>query len=660
MVKLQFHSKYTIRVFVLMAVLGLVSACVQKTGGKRKIKDGVKAIEEGGANGNNQNNLGPGSGRYDPTNINQNTSTDLYKNGRPELRFLAHPQTGSFKNKLTIPKNFSGHLYLVGINIASLKDRIVYVRFKFGREMEPVTVPATIARTDGLTPQTDLEVLVLDMINRPFQNVRLPYDLWDYNSYWNGANETNTPIISDPFDDKLYCRGLKLDHDPTFEMTATNTKCDLKAADADTTNTDTNEDCRYAYAKVVDAGLYYTDTSISGNPVISYTPILPQLDLDGNGYTSDSSANALKKCLPDNLDSTNITNVLNATSVTASYGGTVTVGGTNYIYRGPFRFIDQSNWEISGDALISNSTNYYGLFTNVDTTSTSIYYTSYLFPRAGKLSLKSGVEHFSSSTPFTTRSSIKLSVSGETNYMNGCSVRATNYDSYNNEGIGSCNVTATIELVVKDDKTGVESVVPLGLTGNTNGNTKIKLQIVRAGQKNSQGKEVLYSALKSCKSDQACGSSECCYNNRCWSKDIVSQCLSSSTNLGLGSIGTTCKNDFDCASLCCNRLTGTCAVHKKTSTEEVLCSKAPGDQCVAKEWCKKENVNHCYVVITAVDPLGNKQCALRCYNIPTHGDCVDGICAPAVAPTPMPFDPANPDCSQAVWPPKVIQTNQSN
>ena len=39
---------------------------------------------------------------------------------------------GSYLRKLTLPKNFQGKLYLAGINIGTLSNRIVKVRFKFG------------------------------------------------------------------------------------------------------------------------------------------------------------------------------------------------------------------------------------------------------------------------------------------------------------------------------------------------------------------------------------------------------------------------------------------------------------------------------------------------------------------------------------------------
>ena len=103
------------------------------------------------------------------------TITDIIlEHGKAELMHLVDPVDGTFHKKVTVPKNYAGYFYLSGLNIASLRSRIVNVRFNFGREFESVTIPATVGRAPGLTPQTDIEVLILDMADRPFSQVRLP------------------------------------------------------------------------------------------------------------------------------------------------------------------------------------------------------------------------------------------------------------------------------------------------------------------------------------------------------------------------------------------------------------------------------------------------------------------------------------------------------
>jgi hypothetical protein len=124
---------------------------------------------------------------------------------------------------------------------------------------------------------------------------------------------------------------------------------------------------------------------------------------------------------------------------------------------------------------------------------------------------------------------------------------------------------------------------------------------------------------------------------------------------GLRATGEVCKYDYDCASLCCDKSTGVCGVQIISEQETYLCSKAPGQTCVTKEFCRKENITSCYVVKTGTSVTGKQECALRCYNTPTFGDCRNGYCiAPSNPPVPA-FNPTNPDCTTAIDPPLVNQ-----
>ena len=49
--------------------------------------------------------------------------------------------------------------------------------------------------------------------------------------------------------------------------------------------------------------------------------------------------------------------------------------------------------------------------------------------------------------------------SGETEYMDGCNLRVSNHDPYTNEGLSSCNITATIELISIDPQTGAQTKI---------------------------------------------------------------------------------------------------------------------------------------------------------------------------------------------------------
>ncbi len=622
---------------ILLSVSLILSSCVEGPSTKRK--------SDGSSNENITGNNGSGGRGAGAEDGGLGGDTVELTEGRAELRHIVDPFDGTYKTKVTIPKNFTGYLYLSGLNITSLSDRIIKVRFNFGREMEPIVVNATIGRAPGITPQTDIEVLILDMNNRPFENVRLLYDLFDYNTYDTDGDgsEDDKEYTNDPRDAGLFCRGLKIEHDPTFAGSTSNGLCDSA-----------NEKCNYAYAKVVDSGL--VDASS-----IAINPSEPQLDVAGNGYTSDSTANALSKCLPDSANETNVEGVLNSLFTGLSYGSNTTIGGTVYTYNGPYRTIAQSDWEISNNAVISqvtalNNTGT-GLFQSViDPGNFDSGVRSFLFPRAGKMSLNANVDYFGSANHFDTdrgSSAVSLLSSGDSLWMDGCNLRVTNFDEFTNEGISSCNVTATIELITPDLVNGGDIVI-FPKDGDESAASQVKLQLIRPSLTDFQGREVLYSSMKTCSNSNSCGSQECCFNSRCWSKDLVSQCLEDVPGEGNLGIGENCSSDYQCSSLCCNAATGSCGVHVNTNEQKVLCSKSPGQACVAKEWCRQENVPNCIKVKTGTTPTGQITCALRCYNIPTFGDCLNGICQPPTIPDPDTFDPNDPNnCADAVDPPQI-------
>lgn len=609
--------------FLVFASLLLAGCMPEPSKSTRKALPGQNSKTGSGNTTPGGPGAGPGDSVLDDTLLD--TITD---NGKIELRHIIDPESGNYKTKVTIPKNFGGYLFLSGLNITSLSNRIIKVRFKFGREMEPITVPAVITRGEGITPATDIEVLALNMSSKPFENIRLIYDLYDYNDYYddNTLAETNEPT-QDPLDGGLFCRGLKLEHDPTFVGTASNTACDAA-----------NETCKYAYAKILDGGLVNATTNIRINPSEA------QIDVLGGGYAANAQSEKLKRCLPDNVDPANLSSVL---GITPALGG-VAYGNViipNYRYEGPYRVLAESTWHISGGAAFSliNGTNKpNGIFQNSFTAGTiSQGYNSFMFPRAGKMTLQPGVEHFSSPLPFEARSLVNggLVSSGETDWMDGCNKRVSSFNAYTNEHIGSCNVSATIEVLATDNS-GQDVVL--------NVSSKVKLQLSRASTKNYDGQEVLYSSLNSCSNSSACGGNECCFNSRCWSKEIVSQCLEDVDIIGNLATGEVCSSDYECSSFCCNQSTNTCAVHVNSEDQQVLCGKSPGQACVAKEWCRKENIPTCFKVKTGITPEGQQLCALRCYNVPTFGNCVNRQCVAPIPPAVPDFDPENPDCSDAV------------
>ncbi|MEX1098994.1 MAG: hypothetical protein WEB87_01125, partial [Bacteriovoracaceae bacterium] len=418
---------------------------------------------------------------------------------------------GSYTRKLTIPKNYDGFLHVAGINISTLAAKNLKVRFKFGINASPITVGATIATAAGLTPQTNVEVLSLDFRGQPFKNINLNYDLYDYNDYESG-------ILHEPVqynrNDKLFCRGLKLEHDPTF-----NGQVAQGCSDSD-------DICKYSFAKVVDKGLVKDDW---------LTPILPtELNVASESYSlaDDSNATDLARCLPDNPSSYNHT-IDGVTFPFSAYydngdnewkilGGSLKSifdGDANsaFYYQGPYQSINLNTWQISDAAVLGK----YGIFGKIeplnsvaglDKTELQFGYQSKLFPLAAKLDLPKDVEYMGSEIFDGPKESKFMASNGQSRqWMDGCNARvSTMVNDYHGEHVGSCNVTATIEIVAVEDD-GTEKVIDV--------TEEVKLQLVKPEALSSDGDNVLLSSFQSCSSSNQCGSGYFFINKICWSKD---------------------------------------------------------------------------------------------------------------------------------------------
>ncbi len=612
------------KILTLFLVLVFLSSCI--SGGQkrtRKAIDSATQNPEDLLNNNDDSDSGQNEFPQDEGIIGSGEESTVVS----EIRSIVDPIDGTYKTKITIPKNMSGMLYLGGIGISALSSKIVKVRFKFGKSLEPIELTATIGKAPGITPSTDVEVLQLDLSEKPFEAVRLLYDLYDYKEY----EADSDSVLYDNRDDNLYCRGLALQYDSTFSGNDTNNLCDAAG-----------EVCRYAYAKVVDKGYNYVSNSVE----LSVVPQYPAIAHNTSGLDTDTDEIKSKRCLEDSI---------------TGYNTTTTLSSVSYTNKGPFRAITSSIWDVSSSALYGTpiaGVKPSALFVStLSGTDPDYGYGSYLFPRAGKVSLSTGIEYMGSTNALSAllnagKSAQSLSTDGDTNWISGCSYRTLYHDSINNEGIGSCTITAVIELVALDPDTQVETVVK-----DINGGSAIgvKLQLVRPSTKDNEGKEVIYSSYKACNNNSSvCGADECCYNERCWSKSLVSQCMEESNSTGNLAVGESCSTDYSCASLCCNRATGKCAVHDNVNADPpVLCSKPPGDTCVSKEYCRKENIQTCNIYKTTVDNQGNQLCARRCYNNQVHGTCQNGICVPPPQPSNVDFDVNNPDCSSALDPPIV-------
>lgn len=539
-----------------------------------------------GTSASNSTAVGSGSSGSGNGAIADTSTTDssTVSSQKVELSHLVDPYTGTYKKKVTIPKNYKGYLYIAGLNLSALSSKLIKVRLNFGVDSQSVVMGATLARAPGITPKTDIQVLVLDLTKRPFQDMRLPYDLFDYNEY---NSDSSLEPVTDPLDGGLYCRGVKLADDPTF----------IAQTDSDTCK-DADDKCLYTYAKVMDSNFYNASSLTS-------TPVRPAVW--ANGTTLDSSqVNGM--CFADY-------SLANFISLFSSY---IPAG---YTYNGPYRPSNKDNWLIRDNAVfasqtIDSVTNYYGLFETGSFADYTSWYRSLMFPRAGKLDLNANVNYYGSSARFGARSAQVMGTTGTSQYVDGCNLRVLNYDSASNEGIGSCNVTGNIEIFYMSGTTEVSIA-----TSNA-----LKLQLSRASLTNSEGAQVLSSSFKSCESSTTCGSNECCYNNRCWSKDLVSQCVDDVSQTGNREIGTSCTSDYQCASLCCNSSTGACAPHNPNGTDPVLCSKSAGQSCVATEFCAKEYVPVCKLYKNGYNADGTVKCTVRCPTVATYGTCINGSC----------------------------------
>lgn len=631
------------RFLILFTLLFALTACFEAANNPRNLSSNNEFIVD--PNG--------GSGGGDGvTNTDGGVTGDGNETiAKVEVRHLIEPkvdddsEAGGYKRKLTIPKNYNGLLYVAGINISTLASKSVKVRFNFGYNSLPIEIPATVSTASGLTPQTNVQVLIMDLRSRPFENVQLLYDLFDYNDYdfTNGSE----PVTFNR-NDKLFCRGLALKDDPTFSG---------NLVDGCVNSTDI---CKYTYAKVVDKGLVLQGSDPLLDPDFPLTPSEPNIQSGSTGYYEDSNAIKLARCLPDDPS---LSIISSATAFTfdllnnvtfPSFGDTASISGSTYIYEGPYRALNTNSWEINNAAILGT----YGIFKGVlDSTSGvnpllvepveySSGYGSKLFPLYVKYNLTNGVQYLGGAAPADEKSVWTMNANDESLWLDGCNERATTVHQITGEHIGSCNVTATIEIVATDDD-GVETVVDV--------TKEVKLQLVKPATLNTAGENVLLSSFNQCSSSNQCGSDQCCINNRCWGKSLVKQCFEDLPSYGHQETGELCTSDYQCASLCCNKINGRCAPHDTLAENPSYCSKPAQQSCVAKEWCAKHPVTTCGIVDTGPDPLGGDTCALRCVTVEVYGECVSsdgvsqGVCVPPVQPPHPTYNENDPNrCQDAI------------
>ncbi len=684
---LSLNRKYPL----LLAMLIAFSSCMPEQAPTRKLAGASVTGQTAGSNGGSSGGVGVGT--------TSGTTGGALQSAPPrvEIRNLVEPKittadyptyftgtglsgAGSYVRKLTLPQNYKGLLYLGGININSLQNKFIKVRFTFGVNREQVEVTATPSRAPGITPNTEIDVLVMDLRSKPFDKVRLIYDLYDYKDYDNSTNKAaiNAEPVEVNRDQNLFCRALRLQDDPTFNGVGA---CDGLGAN----NLPNGEKCLYSYAKVVDRGVTKRTPNSQGVFILEEIfPTLSQIDISGAGYYNQTPQNILNRCLPDKSStdpSYLVANLNSAGAVVAgrTINGLETLGvnvlgqiytleqfpvtppnlspifSQSLIYNGPFKAINAENWEIRNNLIFSKD----GLFdpglnpiqflnpalTLQQRLDSAVLFRSKLFPRFGFMDLGPNVQYLRTDPQNLDMKNVAVQPqAGETEMVDGCNLRVASVN-FQGEHLGSCNASGKIEILASEDGNSYDTVAS---------SNEVILQLVRGTQISGEGEEYLLDNFKQCQNSSQCGGNECCFNNRCWSNDLVTQCVEQSQSNGNFPTGSVCQSDFQCQSLCCNQSTGRCGIHDNRGENPVLCSKPFGQFCVAKEWCQKTNVVNCKIVKTGTDPQGNITCAKRCYNSQEFGDCRQGICIPPLPGEDPFFDPNSPDaCDDAVDPPNL-------
>ena len=99
--------------FLSIATLFLLGSCKQAGTSARKFakaEDSISGGQIGETNGAPNNNSEGDGAIAEDGNINDgNNNTDQFAKGKAELRHFIDPFDGTFKTKLTVPKNFTAY-----------------------------------------------------------------------------------------------------------------------------------------------------------------------------------------------------------------------------------------------------------------------------------------------------------------------------------------------------------------------------------------------------------------------------------------------------------------------------------------------------------------------------------------------------------------------
>lgn len=545
------------------------------------------------------------------------------------LHHIIDPFDGSYRYKVTIPKTYRGELYFSGPNLSSLNDSQLEVSISFGQSpYHEVRLPAVLTTTTSPTTGDLVQVIKVAVTGMDFSSVPLAYHLYDYNDYnfldpLAPLSSTWDEPVTHNMHEKLYCRGLALSDDPTAINNCTGT----------------GDECRYAYARVDDVGLYNATT---GQFIYPQGASARQIDNSGIGYDLDGDQSRLLRCLPDDGGGVDAGSVVSIGDVLISFAG------DNYEYQGPYQANDYSNWQITGDAIFGDKGLFLDRHFSAPLASDPNYgIRSLKFPLFTKIFLANQTQYLGvdPGEPASAAKSLQVlsagvgQVNGETRYVDGCNARA-NTSSLMQESIDACNVAASVKLYRKQmgPQHVNESFKLVAYSQN------LKIQLVPDDANFTTGNSVLGGAFQGCTQNSDCEEG-CCVNNRCISDQIMGSCPnlpgSGMSNLALGQ---SCGSDFSCQSLCCQG--GVCAPHDPGASPSIYCQKPIGQSCaLGDEYCQFASVTQCLMVKTGP---GVNDCDYRCYTNPAvHGRCISGTCAAPATPVNM-VDERGITCENAV------------
>ena len=107
---------------LFIVLVTILVSCIQAPSTKRLESDAN--IESGSGNGG----AIPGSGNDGSSTVSDEPVVEVLHLIEPDLD--DDQNSGDYVRKMTLPKNYQGNLYLAGINIGTVADRIIKVRFK--------------------------------------------------------------------------------------------------------------------------------------------------------------------------------------------------------------------------------------------------------------------------------------------------------------------------------------------------------------------------------------------------------------------------------------------------------------------------------------------------------------------------------------------------